>query len=212
MSNLRNFSPLPVRLPTWEELNRRVAEGFNYLKNWVDTLTDRVTVTEGRLDLIDRIYDEYLYAGNPTTFDGPTGRLIDWQTDAAPPDSTIAFDRATGIATITYSGYYDLNVFINWLGTGQNLWYGLDLIVDGTSQELIGGMVWTNAYTDPGATLVATFSGYLAANQTVAIGWNSFSQTADFAVNTLTGQMTIALRFPETAGAYTTQMKCPGAA
>ena len=120
------------------------------------------------------------------------------------------FNTATGIATIQYSGFYELNVFMHWLGTGNNQWYGTDLIVDGVNQELMGGMVWDNNFTVAGATLVATFAGYLAAGETVAIGWNALSQTAD-AVDFLSGQMTIALRFPETAGAYTTQMKLPGA-
>ena len=211
MSTVDDYPAVAVKDRSPEEAERKHSNAINFLRRNLAGIDDRVTVAEGRLDLIDRIYDEYQFARGPTTFDVGTGRLTDWQTEASPPDCSIVFDTATGIATIQYSGFYELNVFMHWLGAGNNQWYGMDLIVDGVNQELMGGMVWDNNFTAAGATLVATFAGYLAANETVAIGWNALSQTANAVDDDLSGQMTIALRFPQTAGAYTTQMKLPGA-
>jgi hypothetical protein len=85
-----------------------------------------------------------------------------------------------------------VTAYLQWLGTGNNNWYGLDMLVNGASAGLIGGMVWSNAYTAAGVTVSGTFTGDLAAGDTLAIAWNVLSGNESPNL----GQLNIRMEFP----------------
>ena len=72
MSDIKDYPPLPVRLPSWEELNRRVANMCNYMKSYINDLDDNVHGDEYRL--LDTSLDDLRFPATGNKLDSASTR------------------------------------------------------------------------------------------------------------------------------------------
>ena len=174
MSDVALFPRLPPLGLSPEEHLRRDSDQSKYMLGHVDTLTDR-------LDVLDRIAAEQILVVNPTNFTPVSFELNTYAQVLTPAACEITFDNATGYATIAHTGFYRIDAYVAWTGTGNNQFYGIDMVIDdGVTPSLItlGNVIWSNSY--PAASEVAvsgSFKGDLNAGDKVAMAWDLLGNT-----------------------------------
>lgn len=164
---------IPVRLPSWEELNRRVSVTVNYL-------LDRQP-TRGVLYNLDN--PAYTYtAGSPSNLiTGYAGDIGSLYADA---------DATTGTITVTEEGIYEVSGFVTFTGGTNQDSYGLEII-----QTFDQSPAYTTiAVTEWGSkTVAASLSGtlttILGAGDVIAMGAYEATTTGTIALTK--GQLTI---------------------
>jgi len=162
---------IPVRLPTWEELNRRVSQLSEYLLNLVPT------------QVIAYGLNQQAYttgAGSPSV--PITGFAGSVETEYATSND--------GIITVQEEALYEITALVVFTGGEINDSYGLEFIIThstGPVYQVVAITEWTNKTT--AGALNGTLIVYLQKGDTVAMGIIE-SVTADV-IQLETGQLSI---------------------